>query len=150
MRNQHEEHAVYLFHGANQFFFSQGQVLYRTHHPTQGSENEEPWVQAGFSCHWDKDDLCPNWNFLFLHCLFANIKSKSRELMRFYVPPQRKQQECINCSTVIYEELKGNIQTLQTVLSIKHIINTMMGGAASPQTCPPHQKKTRTKLFRKC
>lgn len=84
------EHAVYLFHCANQLFFSQGQVLYRTHHPTRSGENEEPRVQAGFPRYWDKDDFCPNWNSLFLHCLFPYSKSKWRQLILFLYPSTKK------------------------------------------------------------
>lgn len=55
---------LYLLKGANEFLPAQSQVLNRPHHPARCCEEEQAWIQAGFACFRNQDDLCPGRNLL--------------------------------------------------------------------------------------
>lgn len=70
----------HLFQSPNPFIPSIGQVSDRPHHPTRVSENEESRIQAGFSCHWDKDHFCPCRKSLLL-CYLSVQRNNNLETL---------------------------------------------------------------------
>lgn len=68
----------HLFQSPNPFIPSIGQVSDRAHHPARVGENEQPGIQAGFSCHWDKDHFCPCRKSLLL-CYLLVQRNNSLE-----------------------------------------------------------------------